>query len=398
MAFPPSPQKRLFVTIVAACTVVTLTIGPGQLRAENAHDLNLETSIGTNGVGRARPAKPDTSKSVMVPQRGSTGGARRENGTASVQVDDRLEVRTTNTLAGGVEAVDGSQAAVGDVSLTGVKADALTIETKSNVAGKVEAQGGSTFRAGTVHLEKLRGKSARITSTNTLDGSVTIKKGSTVSVGNTNVGNEARQDEYVQNRESLTDSARPSGLLSSPQGIGLFDKNDPNGQSAGPTMTFNEQEKDQCSITDGSGKPLPDCSELCKKGNICSEDCAVKAGCNIVDGCSNVPDELNSLGMSALFGQREKCCGPPKNLPCNNHDRCYQRKNMKYLGIPHKNGCDIDLGIEMSSACTESFKNSKNKILSISDLTTCYEMAALYTAGVEALAWKPFYQRQHLFD
>ena len=216
MAFPPSPQKRLFVTIVAACTVVTLTIEPGQPRAENAHDLNLETSIGTTGVGRARPTKEETNKSVMVPQRGGTGGAGQENGKASVQVDDRLEVRTTNTLAGGVEAVDGSQAAVGDVSLTGVKADALTIETKSNVAGKVEAQGGSTFRAGTVHLEKLRGKSASITSTNTLDGSVTIKKGSTVSVGNTNVGNEDLKNNFLQNREPLVESVRPNRIPSTP--------------------------------------------------------------------------------------------------------------------------------------------------------------------------------------
>jgi hypothetical protein len=159
-----------------------------------------------------------------------------------------LEVRTTNTLAGGVEAVNGSQAAVGDVSLTGVKADALTIETKSNVAGKVEAQGESTFRAGTVHLEKLRGKSASITSTNTLDGSVTIKKGSTVSVGNTNVGNEARRSEYVHNRGALTDSVRPSGLLIGDQASILPSKGSWPEQSADPfdqkNINFNGSSRD----------------------------------------------------------------------------------------------------------------------------------------------------------
>jgi hypothetical protein len=222
------------VTLLWVNILLTFSLLAPPLYAENLHDQELISGVNDSNLIQSRPQGEKNSQGIIeipvdpyqdkiigprnpIPtdnEDGSEDAVTNSNEGKSVEVDV-LTVTTTNKIQAGIEAENGSRVSVGDVELSNVEADSVAIDTKNTVSGKVEAKEGGEFQLGTVKLQNFRGESAKIEAENEMRGNVSSQQGSTVSIGNTNIGNVEDQQEFMQNRGSLTEGARPNNLLSS---------------------------------------------------------------------------------------------------------------------------------------------------------------------------------------
>ncbi len=266
--------------------------------------------------------------------------------------------------------------------------------------GKAAVPGGAGNSFGT----------ATITTTNTVAGDITASGKGEVAIGNIEIGPE-KDDEL---KISLSEENK-SNIVIPNQSI-FFSKDEKKGEENEKGLEYIEECSNFLLLTDRqkvfcwrkiqedckkeqkprlSGKKKDDCQHIFKEkcGDFsiiskedkerCLENCHDMLGCAEIDGCTVVPDEGFSP-WSILFGKEEACCQEPINLPCNNHDRCYQRcGSVKF-------NCDFMLYIEMSGVCAEAHSSVFKSPLA----ATCMAQSYMYFRGVRKLGFYAYFERQ----
>ena len=124
-----------------------------------------------------------------------------------------------------------------------------------------------------------------------------------------------------------------------------------------------------------------------------------------VDGCTNIPDNptydfnlLRDSDSAAAHGYRFGSTNEHEDLPCNNHDKCYQTCKSTYrydeygreewdYNYDWKAHCDEQFRLEMREVCA-------NELYSLEERRDCWDWAETYYDGVDNLGGGAFRERQ----
>jgi len=243
----------------------------------------------------------------------------------------------------------------------------------NNSLGTLRINDGTKLDTGNVNIKSIQADSITIKTKNVVRGDIQATDGSSVSIGSTAIGSAINENTSQGGNQSGTNPDTSQRVIP-PSDTALFLP--PGGVSAIP------------GLTPGVQKTVDDCLDMIdKKSEKCSIKCAQTTGCNIVDGCS-IPfpdsDWVGSLLGKGLFGSEESCCsnliGPSSlDLPCNNHDRCYQTWGS------NKILCDLTLADEIFTKCMKTYIN----------ILMCDDLASTYFWGVFFWGHNSYNERQH---
>ena len=194
-----------FSVMLSVCVMVCVPVSQAQ-------DNTLPTVTGEVTSPAKNLNKQNTTTTQNINDSGATGQSvttvRPSNSNGS---SGDINITTTNTINGDLTATNGTVVRIGDVNLSGSKTGSVTVRTTTNMKGG-DFKDGGIHEFGVVDLMNSELGKVDINTESNLQGNVKMKNNSSVSVGGVNVGNEAKQQAFEQNRGDMAAVSRPNKI------------------------------------------------------------------------------------------------------------------------------------------------------------------------------------------